>query len=275
VALERGVPMVALLTDFGTADGYAGVMKAVILGIAPGVPVVDLSHDVPPQDVPGGAWVLHTLWRYLPQGTVCVAVVDPGVGTERRPVALRCQERTFVGPDNGLFSYVLGAAPAGAAVVLDNPLYQLPAPSTTFHGRDIFAPAAGHLAAGVELSQLGTPIDAGALSRFIPPRPAQHPEGLLGSVVHVDRFGNLITSFGPAFVHAVLDDPHVSLRVGPAEIGARAHTFGSAPANTPFALVDSSGHIAIAVREGSAAARLGAGTGTDVLALGAKNPGLE
>ena len=101
---ESTVPMVALLSDFGTADGYVGVMKAVVLGIAPGAPLVDLSHEVSPQDVPGGAWVLHTVWRYLPAGTVCLAVVDPGVGTERRPIALRAEGHLFVGPDNGLFS---------------------------------------------------------------------------------------------------------------------------------------------------------------------------
>lgn len=269
---RAAVPMIALLTDFGTADGYVGVMKAVMLGIAPGVPLVDLSHEVPPQDVRGGAWVLHTLWRYLPEGTICLAVVDPGVGTERRPIAFRSGGRMFVGPDNGLFSYVLDAAPAEAAVVLANPVYQLPTPSATFHGRDIFAPAAGHLAAGVPLAELGPALEPDALTRFSPSHPTEHPQGLLGHVVHVDRFGNLITDFGPAVARAVLDDPRVSLRLGPAEIGARAATFATAPANIPFALLDSSGHVAIAVRDGSAAARLGAGTGTEVLAVGARLP---
>jgi S-adenosyl-L-methionine hydrolase (adenosine-forming) len=266
----RSVPMVGLLTDFGTADGYVGVVKAVILGIAPGVPLVDLSHEIPPQDVRGGAWVLHTLWRYLPEGTICLAVVDPGVGTERRPVAFVSEGRVFIGPDNGLFSYVLDAAPVESAVELANPAYRLPMQSTTFHGRDIFAPAVGHLAAGVALAELGPKTEPASLERFRPPHPEEHPQGLLGHVVHVDRFGNLITDFGPELAHAVLDDPRVSLRVGPAEIGARASTFATAPANMPFALVDSSGHLAIAVREGSAAARLGAGTGTEVLAVGAR-----
>ena len=156
-----------------------------------------------------------------------------------------------------------------AAVVLDNPLFQLPALSATFHGRDVFAPAAGHLAAGVALTDLGSPMDPDTLTRFRMPHPEAHPRGLRGHVVHVDRFGNLITSFGPELVDAVLGDPGVTLRVGAAEIGARATTFAAAPANVPFALVDSSGHVAIAVRDGSAAARLGAGTGTEVLALGA------
>jgi S-adenosylmethionine hydrolase len=262
--------MIALLTDFGTADGYVGVMKAVMLGIAPGVPLVDLSHEIPPQDVRGGAWVLHTLWRYLPQGTVCLAVVDPGVGTERRPVAFASEGRVFIGPDNGLFSYVLDAAPVESAVVLANEAYQLPVRSATFHGRDIFAPAAGHLAAGVALTELGPALEPASLSTFSPSHPAEHPRGLIGHVVHVDRFGNLITDFGPALARTILDDPRVSLRLGPAEIAARAATFATAPANVPFALIDSSGHLAIAVRDGSAAARLGAGTGSEVLAVGAR-----
>jgi S-adenosylmethionine hydrolase len=272
MATQGTAPMVALLTDFGTADGYVGVMKAVVLGIAATVPLVDLSHEIAAQDVQGGAWVLHTLWRYLPARAVCLAVVDPGVGTERRPIAVQVAGHVFVGPDNGLFSYILDADPVELAVTLENPRYQLPTPSATFHGRDIFAPAAGHLAAGVALTELGPQVDPDTLSRFDLPRPAQEARGLLGHVVHVDRFGNLITSFGPDLVRAVVGDPHVTLRVGAAEIGARASTFAKAPASVPFALVDSSGHVAIAVREGSAAARLGAGTGTEVLAVGAKYP---
>src|SRR5579871_1946739 len=144
--------IVALLTDFGLADGYVGVMKGVILGIAPGAQVVDLSHDVPPQDIASGAWLLSTAWRSFPAKTVFVAVVDPGVGTERRPVALIAGERYFVGPDNGLFSDVLDASPAERAVILDDAAYfATPHPSATFHGRDIFAPCGAHLVAGVAL----------------------------------------------------------------------------------------------------------------------------
>src|SRR5690349_16009936 len=145
-------PAVVLLTDFGLADGYVGIMKGVLLGIAPRAPLVDLSHDVPPQDIATGAWILHTAWRYFPPGSIFLCVVDPGVGSARRPVALRANARLFVGPDNGLFTYVLASEPPDASVILDNPRYRLPAPSATFHGRDIFAPAAGHLAAGMPLA---------------------------------------------------------------------------------------------------------------------------
>lgn len=261
-------PVVALLTDFGTADGYVGVMKAVILGIARGVPLVDLSHDVPPQDIRSGAWILHTCWRYLPADAVCIAIVDPGVGTARRPVAFAAGGRYFVGPDNGIFGYVLSASPATAAVLLDNARYHLPAPSATFHGRDIFAPAAAHLAAGVPLETLGAYLDPTTLLATPLPQPEPGPDGLRGHVVHVDRFGNLITDFGPEVAADLLRDPRLRLQIGATEITARATTFAAGPADAPFALPDSSGHLAIAVRGGSAAAHLAVGVGASVLADG-------
>lgn len=267
---ERPAPLVALLTDFGLSDGYVGVMKAVILGLAPGQPLVDLTHEVPPQDVRHGAWLLHTTWRYLPEGSVCLAVVDPGVGTPRRPVALAAGGRTFVGPDNGLFSYVLHATAVTAAVALDRPQYHLSPVSATFHGRDIFAPVVGHLAAGVPLAELGAPLDPATLVAFDAPRPEQRANGLLGHVLHVDHFGNLITNFDGALAARMLDDAAVRVRVGVAEISARAATFAGGPPDAPFLILDSSGHLAIVVRDASAAARLGAGVASDVLALGAR-----
>lgn len=265
-------PLVALFSDFGLGDGTVGVMKAVILRIAPGVPLVDLTHEVPPQDVRHGAWILHTLWRYLPGGSVCLAVVDPGVGTSRRPIAFAAAGCYFVGPDNGLFSYVLDANPVAAAVVLDNAAYHLTPVSATFHGRDIFAPAAGYLAAGLPLEELGSAADVATLTTFQPTRPRPHPEGLAGHVLHVDRFGNLITDLGPELAPLVLSDPLVRLRIGIAEVAARAATFAEGPPDAPFMFLDSSGHLAIAVRGGSAAARLGAGVGSEVVALGAHPP---
>lgn len=269
----RAAPLIALLTDFGMADGYVGVMKAVILGIAPRMPLVDLSHEVPPQDIRTGAWLLYTSWRYLPPGSVCLAVVDPGVGTARRPVAFMTDDRLFVGPDNGLFGYVLAACSASHATLLDDPRYQSPSPAATFHGRDIFAPAAAHLAAGISLEALGTPLDPQALLTLALPTPERHAAGTLGHVLHVDRFGNLITDFGPTLAATILDDPQMRLRVGVAEITARATTFAAGPAEAPFALIDSSGHLAIAVRDGSAAERLGVSRGAAVLALGIEPDG--
>lgn len=261
-------PAIALLTDYGAEDGYMGVMKGVALGIAPGVPLVDLSHEIPPQDVPAGAWVLHTSWHYFPAGTIFLCVVDPGVGGARRAVALRAGGRYFVGPDNGLFSRVLDAAPPEAVVSLENSRYHLPAPSATFHGRDIFAPCAAHLAAGVPLEDLGTPVAPESLVRLPAPQPAWHGDLLAGTVVHVDHFGNLITSLGPPLADAVLAAPATSARLGGHVVSARARTFAAGPAGDPFLLRDSSGHLAIAVRDGSAARRLGVARGAEVLIVG-------
>ncbi|WIG60551.1 MAG: N-methylhydantoinase A [Ktedonobacterales bacterium] len=261
-------PLVALLTDFGIADGYPGVLKGVILGIAPSARLVDLTHEIPPQDVLAGAWVLHTAWRSFPEDTIFLCVVDPGVGSARRPLALRAGGRWFIGPDNGLFSYVLAAASPGAAVALDDPRYHLPNPSATFHGRDIFAPCAAHLGAGVPLAALGSPLDLASLVVLALARPTWHAGTLSGQIAHVDRFGNLLTNFGPTLTDALLAEPALALTLGGEVIAARAATFAAGPDDAPFLLRDSSGHLSIAVRNGSAAARLGAARGDVVVVHG-------
>jgi S-adenosylmethionine hydrolase len=254
-------PLIALLTDFGTADGYVGVMKGVVLGIVPRMPLVDISHEVPPQDIAAGAWVLSTSWRFFPSASIFLCVVDPGVGGARRAIALRAGAHLFVGPDNGLFSYVLDRVPGEAAVVLDNPRYQLPAPSATFHGRDIFAPGAAHLAAGVPLASLGTPLEPATLVRLPSPRSVWHGASLHAQVLHVDVFGNLITSVPPELTSTVLAEPQTLLRIAGQTISARGSTFADGPSARPFMLRDSSGHLAIAIREASAASALGARRG--------------
>ena len=263
-----GSPPIILLTDFGSRDGYPGVMKGVILGIAPGTALVDLTHEIAPQDVAGAAWVLHTAWRYFPLGTIFLCVVDPGVGSARRPLALAAGARLFVGPDNGLFSYVLAAAPPDEAVALDDPRFHLPHPSATFHGRDIFAPCAAHLARGIPLGKLGSAVAVASLVTFTMPRPVWQEDMLHGHVLHVDRFGNLITDVACALAAALLATPSARLAVAGRDISARAHTFAEGPEGEPFLLADSSGHLAIAVRNGSAAALLGAGRGDEVVASG-------
>jgi S-adenosylmethionine hydrolase len=261
-------PVIALLTDFGQRDGYVGVMKGVILGIAPGAPLVDLTHDVGPQDIAGGAWVLHTAWRSFPERTIFLCVVDPGVGSARCPIALRAADRYFVGPDNGLFSYVLAEATVEQAMVLDNPHFHLPLPSATFHGRDIFAPCSAHLARGVALEALGTAVAPTSLATL----PLSHPEWrgdeLAAHILHVDHFGNLITDLGPDFADAVLHDPGVTLYLSGHTITARAHTFAEGPIGQPFALRDSTGHVALAVRDGSAGTYFGTGAGDEVVVRG-------
>lgn len=270
-------PIIALLTDFGAADGYPGIMKGVILGIAPDTQLVDLTHDIPPQDIATGAWVLQTAWRYFPVGAIFLCVVDPGVGSSRRPIALRLGEHTFVGPDNGLFSYLLAGAEDQQcasplrAVTLDNQRYHLPHASATFHGRDIFAPAAAHLARGASLASLGAPLDPARLVTIAPPRPTWQGETLLAHILHIDHFGNLITDLGPALTDAAFSSPTLALQLGARTIAARAHTFADGPAGAPFALRDSSGHLAIVVRNGSAATLLNVSRGAELRVTGIRS----
>jgi S-adenosylmethionine hydrolase len=250
-------PLIALLTDFGTPDGYVGVMKGVILGIAPHVRLVDLTHDIAPQDVREAAWVLHTAWRYFPDGAIFLCVIDPGVGSARAAMALSAGGRYFVGPDNGLFTYIYQAEPGAHAVALDRPEYHLPHPSATFHGRDIFAPGAAHLARGVPLEELGSPLSTERLMRFAIPEPERHAAGITAHIVHVDHFGNLITDLDADLTASILASPRSALHVAGTIISARASTFAAGPDHRPFMLRDSSGHLAIAVRNGSAVSTLG------------------
>jgi S-adenosylmethionine hydrolase len=264
--------LIALLTDFGQQDGYVGVMKGVILSLEPRVTLVDLTHAVPPQDVLTGAWMLHISWRYFPEGTIFLCVVDPGVGTTRRAIALQAAGRTFVGPDNGLFTYVLEAVTVERAVALDNPAYQLPSPSATFHGRDIFAPAVGNLAAGVALSQLGSPLDPSNLVRASLPQAVWRAGALIAHVLHIDAFGNVILDLDPAQTDLILTNSAAEAVVGWRRIVERVRTYGEGPMNECALLRDSSGHLAIILRGGSAAQMLHLRRGDEVRITGLRSP---
>lgn len=261
--------VLGLLTDFGLRDGYVGVMKAVALAIAPDAHIVDISHDIAPQDIEMGSWTLGMAWRYFAPGSVLVCVVDPGVGGARRAIALAASGRSFVGPDNGLFTHVLGQADAERCVALTNPAYHLPHASATFHGRDIFAPCGAHLLAGVALEALGDPLDPAVLVRLpIAIAPSWDGEALLGRVAHVDHFGNLISDI-PLGDPAALLAPGVRIQVAGRAIAHIATHFAAGPPDEPFALRDSSGALAVAVRDGSAARTLGVGRGALVTISGA------
>src|ERR1700680_2126542 len=176
-------PVIALLTDFGLGDGDVGVMKGVIAGIAPDAHTIDITHAVPPQQVASGAWILASAYRYFPANTVFVCVVDPGVGSARAAIALHAGIWFFIGPDNGLFSYVLAEQPAHAAVLLSNPAYHLQHVSATFHGRDIFAPAGAYLTRDTTvLRDLGNTIDPVALKRLEIGQPARHGTAINASI---------------------------------------------------------------------------------------------
>ncbi len=235
-------------------------MKGVIWRILPGVPIADLSHDIGPQNIRQAALVLERTAHFFPAGTVHVVVVDPGVGTERRPIAARFGEQFFVGPDNGVCTPLLERAEQEDGPIeivhLDKPEYWLDEVSDIFHGRDIFAPCGGHLAAGVELAELGTPITE--VVRYHVPRPVFEDDVLRGEVMHIDHFGNLIAN-----IHRDDLEPlrPVNVRLGQVEIEGLVRAFGEREPGSLLALYSPHYYLMIAVTNGNAATRLGAQVG--------------
>jgi S-adenosylmethionine hydrolase len=244
------MPIVTLLTDFGTADSYVAEMKGVLLAGCPETVLVDVTHAVPPGDVRSGAYLLGRTWRRFAADTVHLAVVDPGVGTARAALALRSRGHWFVGPDNGLFTQLLHDAEI-QAVTLRIPGGAAP----TFHGRDVFAPAAAALARGDPLDTLGQPL-ATIPIRLSYTEPRYEGKAVIGEILYVDRFGTLVTN-----LTTDLAPPYAVLEVEGLEIGPLRRTFGDVPTGGLLAYVGSDGAIEIAVRDGSAARRLGLGVG--------------
>lgn len=243
-------PLITLLTDFGTADGYVGEMKGVLLARAPDAMLVDITHEIPAQDVELARLTLARVWRRFPLGTVHLVVVDPGVGTDRAALAVKSDGRLLVGPDNGVLSPALLVAGA-CAVALEVP----PNASASFHGRDVFAPAAASLALGASLESLGGVASRPTIRRT--PEPHRIDDGVLaGVVISVDRFGNAITNL-------------VALRAGVLEVtGATLplrRTYSDVSPGEPLAIVGSSGLIEIAVRDGNAARQLNLTRGSPVV----------
>ncbi len=261
-------PVVAIMTDFGLGESDVGVMKGVITGIVPDAQIIDITHDVAPQNVPSGAWILAYGYRYYPKGTVFVCVVDPGVGSSRAAIAVHAGDWYFVGPDNGLFSYIFAEQTIHEAVTLSNTAYHLPQVSSTFHGRDIFAPAAAHLAGGISLHELGAPVDPHALQRINAGLPVRQGTHIDAHILHIDNFGNLITSIPLTMVPDLFNSPQVRV-IFPATdtvVDRRRRFFADGPDGDrqPFIYGDSSGYVGIAVRNGNAARTLGVDLGTAI-----------
>ena len=235
---------IALLTDFGTRDPYVAAMKGV-LASRTDAPVVDLTHEIAPFDVLEGAWFLATVISYWPPGTIFVCVVDPGVGTSRRIVAIEKDGRVFLAPDNGLLTFV----GEGAAWSVENDALFLPSGSTTFHGRDRFAPVAAALANGLPLAEVGPRLGRIVTLEYEPPR---YGDSVRGTVVAIDRFGNVITDIEAARVPFAT----FALRAGGHIIDRIERNYGDAAAG-PFLIIGSSGHLEISIANASAAERLG------------------
>jgi hypothetical protein len=269
-------PIIAMLTDFGSKDIYVGVMKGVIKRICPDAEFIDLTHDIAPQDVAAGAWALKNAVQHFPAGTIFLCIVDPDVGSNRFPLAVQAGDYMFIAPDNGVLTHVLRDIPMKKAVNIQNRQYALPKISDTFHGRDIFSPAAAHLANGVPLEVLGGELVA-VQSLTIPDLEVES-NSLRGAIVHIDHFGNIITNLG-AFEWAgarELATPHLSellpaskvtIMLGTHHINGIVRAYYEVPEGQLLAQIDSTGVLEIAIYRGNAAHYTSARVGDAVTIL--------
>lgn len=245
-------PLVTLLSDFGDRDIYVGIMKGVIAQINPRLTVVDLTHQIPPQDIAAARFNLMNAYPYFPVGTVHIAVVDPGVGSKRRAIAVKFAQGFLVGPDNGIFSGVLTQSPVIAAVELTNLNYwRTPQPSKTFHGRDIFAPVGASLASGVPLKQLGQEIDPASLVKLDIGDRQQTNTGIVGCIQYIDHFGNLVSNIPGSYVQ---DKTWCVQAAGLSIPGGE--TYSDVNVGEIIALVGSHGWVEIAINSGNAHSQL-------------------
>ena len=254
--MSKSNHVIALLTDFGLRDPYVGIMKGVILGIHPEARIVDLTHEVRPQDVREAAFLLSGSIRYFPDGTVFVAVVDPGVGTDRPILAVRTDRHVFLAPDNGLLGFLYQAAKIRRVVEVRQREYFLEPVSRTFQGRDIFAPVAARISMGLDIRKLGPTVKT---PKGLPPEPVAHNGTIEGEVVTIDRFGNLVTNIPGEGLSA-----KAQVKLGSRTIKGLSETYESARPGHLLALVSSSGTVELAVNRGNAQEVTGAAVGSRV-----------
>jgi S-adenosylmethionine hydrolase len=256
------VAIITLTTDFGTGSPYVAAMKGVVLSINRAVTLVDLTHEVRAQDVRHGAIVLDDVTQRFPAETIHVAVIDPGVGTERKILYAQIGRQHYVAPDNGLLSRLARRIPPSNVLELTAPQYWLNPVSATFHGRDVMAPAAAHLSLGLDPRKLGPPLERPVMLDW--PEPVVAPEAIEGEVLDVDSFGNLITNVDAALLARVPPGRSVRVRLGEHEVTGITRTYGDGPDAAPVALIGSTGRLELAVVGGSAARTFGARVGDPV-----------
>jgi len=260
--------VITLVTDFGIKDGNVGVMKGVIWGICPTAQISDLSHMIGAQNIREAAYVLARSVPYFPKGSIHVVVVDPGVGTQRRPMAAWIGDWFYVGPDNGTITGLLERAEQAGwqadFVELDQAEYWLQNVSYVFHGRDIFSPVAAHLANGVSLTELGSPFTNPV--RLELPKPEETKDGWRGEVTHIDHFGNISTNIRVEDLgDAMKQKENIIVRLNGIEINGLVNTFGERPVGELIALIGSTGNLGIALVNGDASAKLGVKQGDEIL----------
>jgi len=261
---RKAQTVITLLTDFGLDDTYVGVMKGVVLGLCPEAVIVDLCHHVTPQDVFEAAYLLYSSYKYFPPGTIHVCVVDPGVGSHRRILAVEGGGYRFLAPDNGLLSLAFREQKPDAMIEVTNKEFFLNQVSRTFHGRDVFAPVAAHLANGRPISDLGKP--ALRMRKVDFPRPVRSAGGRFRArVIHVDRFGNLVTNLTQLVLHETHWKPsNVTIRAGKLQIRGISNSYADVKEGEPLALFGSTGHLEISINQGNAAEKLKLKKGSSV-----------
>ena len=255
-------PTVAFLSDFGTRDHYAGTLKAVVLGVCPDATLVDIGHEIPAHDVLAGALELAACYKYFPKDTIFLVVVDPGVGSSRRGIAADTGDYRFVAPDNGVLSAVFEEAPPKRVVELTERKYARATVSRTFEGRDRFAPAAGWLAKGINITWLGKSVSDYVTIAM--PKPKVEGSELHGEIVRVDRFGNLITNIDRKTFEQFAGGAKISVRAGDRDVSRMVATYAEAPVGELCALFGSTDHLEVAINAGDAATALGLTRGAAV-----------
>lgn len=255
-------PLITLLTDFGTRDHYVASMKGAILSINPTVRIVDISHQIAPFQILEAAYTLSQAWLNFPTGTIHIVVVDPGVGSTRRPILVKAAGHIFIGPDNGVFSLVLDRLPEYAATEITNPRYFARQPGRTFHGRDIFAPVATHLSAGAAIQEIGKRINDLHFLDSIRPLELS-PRHWTGMILSVDRYGNLITNF-PSDEFPITPEKSYVLKLGGSSVCRHHPYYDAAAPGTPFMIHGSSGYLEVSLNQADAAAQLGIEAGRTV-----------
>jgi S-adenosylmethionine hydrolase len=256
-----GHPVITLTTDFGTSDHFVGAMKGVILAICPNARIVDITHEIPPFEISQGAFIVAEASRWFPKKTIHVVVVDPGVGTSRRPILIEANGQYFIAPDNGILAMMYADIPHKAREINAAKYFRQPV-SRTFHGRDIFAPVAAHLAAGVRPASLGKLIDDHLKLAFNKPQRTAR-RVWCGTILHVDRFGNLISNFHVSEFQDVRTRPF-QIVVGPQTISRLALNYADSEPGEAVVIEGSSGFLEVAVNQASAAKILGCGTGAPI-----------